>query len=84
MKKITKKDMASFQKSIRAWKNNFKDKEMVACYKKDRKDLRKVLSLIKKGKYSQAGKLAWDVDTIVREQIPQKVYNIIAEAYDNS
>ena len=50
-------------------------------YVKDRKDLRMIVSLIKKGNLVMAGRKAWLLDTIVREQIPNKIFNIIDSAW---
>lgn len=83
MKTITEKDLAQFEKNIKAWKahNFLYDREFVKQYVKDRKDLRMIVSLIKKGNLVMAGRKAWLLDTIVREQIPNKIFNIIDSAW---
>ena len=86
-KMIFKEDVVFFEMKIANWKAdgvNKKDKKMIEAYSKDRQDLQKVLGYIKKGKYSQAGAYAYNLDTIVREQIPTEIYNIIMDAYDYS
>ena len=83
MKTITKRDLGQFEKNIKAWKahNFLYDREFVKQYVKDRKDLRMIVSLIKKGNLVMAGRKAWLLDTIVREQIPNKIFNIIDSAW---
>ena len=79
---ITKEQIEKFEIAIKNWKaigDHKKDKEMVALYKKDRKDLRRVVSLIKRGKFKQAGNMAWDLDSVVRDVIPIRVYNFITK-----
>ena len=79
---ITKEQIEKFEVTIRKWKaegDDKRDKEMVACYKKDRKDLRKVVSLIKQGKFKQAGDVAWNLDSVVRDVISIRVYNFITK-----
>jgi hypothetical protein len=55
------------------------DERMLKAYAQDRKDLTKVLKLCEKGEYKKAYKLAWGLDTIVRELIPESVYSYIEE-----
>lgn len=78
--RITKQHIKDFNKAIRAWKDNgsFKnDKGMLACYKKDRADMRKIVTMLKKGQFSEAGEAMWGLDTIVRDQIPNSVYDLV-------
>ena len=80
---ITKEQIEQIEKFEIAIKNqkaigdHKKDKEMVALFKKDRTELREVVSLIKQGKDKQAGEMAWDLDSVVRDVIPIRVYNFI-------
>lgn len=76
---LKEKLIAEFKEAIKNWKscNGDDDKEMTKMYVSDRKDLRKILKLFKKEKYKEAYDMAWNLDTIVREQIPSSVYEII-------
>ena len=80
MKRITKKQIEKFEKVIRVWKAEGamkRDKQMVLCYKNDRKDLRNIVSLIKRGEYEEAGNVAYWLDTVVRDLIPEEIYDVI-------
>ena len=55
---------------------------MAKVYEADRKDLMKVYKLLQQGKIEDAEKVVYDLDTIVREKIPNAIYNLITK--DNS
>ena len=80
MKKFTKKQLNDFEKAIKAWvcpDSLTSDKSIVEFYKKDRADLRIALNYLKKGKTEEAiGKIYW-LDTVVRDQVPQKIYDAL-------
>ena len=78
----TKKQMEEFKKRIENWKSDEDDKEMAKVYEADRKDLMKVYKLLQQGKIEDAEKVVYDLDTIVREKIPNAIYNLITK--DNS
>lgn len=83
IKTITEGDLSYFETKIDNWKeDNKKDKKMVEAYTKDRKELRIILGFVKKGKYKEAGEHAYFLDTVVRDVIPSKIYNIIIDAYE--
>ena len=44
-------------------------------------DLYKILNLIKQGNYKTAGELMEDLDTVVREIIPDYTYSLCEEFY---
>jgi len=79
MKKInfTIEEIKEFAQNIKNWKNfdpkNKNDLDKV--YEKDRKDLTDILNAIKEKDYSTAKTLSNNLDTIVRELIPTKIYN---------
>ena len=73
-------EVDSFEKAIDAWKDDTADAHMKKAYAADRKGLKNVLNLFKKGKLKEAYQVAWDLDTIVRDQIPDKVWKIWDEA----
>lgn len=53
------------------------DAEMRKCYTQDRKDLRRVLTLYKRGSWKQAADFADSLDTLVREMIPDPIWDSI-------
>jgi len=80
--KITKAMLNEFEKAIKAWDcpdSLTSDKSMVNCYNKDRRDLMVVLNNLKKGNFQKAhDKLYW-LDTIVRDQVPNDVYDYVID-----
>ena len=82
MKKLTKIQLAKFEKAIKAWvcpDSLTSDESMVNCYAKDRRDLTVVLNNLKKGNFKKAhDKLYW-LDTIVRDQVPNDVYDYVID-----
>lgn len=70
-------EVHDFENAIKAWDCGKEDeKELKEAYAKDRKALHKVLNLFKKGKIKESYKAAWDLDTIVRDQIPGRVWKL--------
>jgi hypothetical protein len=55
------------------------DAGMVKCGKADARSLRKVGKLIKSGKVQEAAEFASNLDTIVREAIPDKVWEFLMQ-----
>jgi len=53
---------------------------MIKMYVADRKDMRRVLSLYKKGEWKEAYKHARKMDTAPREYIPDKIWEDIQSA----
>ena len=80
--KITKTLLNKFEKAIKAWdcsvqaKKN--DPEFAKMYMKDRRDLRKALNLLKKSKIKEAAEKIYWLDTIVRDQVPQEIYDLLS------
>ena len=71
-----------FQANIKDWVWNGDKKaveydETVEVHTKDQKDLRKILSLFKAGNQKEAGELAYNLDTVVRDVIPTDLYDIV-------
>lgn len=54
-----------------------KDQDMIRMFVEDRKDLRKVLSLYKKGQWKEAAEFARHMDTAASNCIPDKIWNDI-------
>jgi len=79
-------DIKQFQENIDKWvwtKQRYETQEefneMVEVHRKDRSDLSEILDLVKEGKYKEAGTNAGNLDTIVRDEIPQNVWDIIGK-----
>ena len=90
------KDLMRFKKAIKDWNYDNENiithfpsdskeeiKSMKNMLKRDRKDLTKILRLVIKNEYEKAGKKAINLDTIVRDQIPARLYNKIDKARCN-
>lgn len=78
MKKKKLMNLEEFEKAIRDWKNT--DKRYTTLnkvYASDRKDLRAVLKALKEGNMKKAKDLTWHLDTIVRDVIPNDIYEAI-------
>jgi hypothetical protein len=88
-KKVTDGHIRKFEKNIariekdieQENKSDKPDKEIIALHQQDKKDLNKILALVKQGKLSDAAELATDLDTSARDQIPSDLYEIITEEY---
>lgn len=72
--------IAQFEAIIKAyyWTHD-KDPSMLKMFTADRRDFRKVLSLYRKGKYQEAGKVAAHMDTAARDYIPDKIWRDITD-----
>jgi hypothetical protein len=81
--KYLKHDLKRFAKNIAEWSAmgfdflNKGDRRMAKVTERDVEDLKAVYGAIVGGEYSNAAKLAWQLDTVVREQIPTRLYNFI-------
>jgi len=79
-KNISFRDQQRFVNAINKWKMyslETKDKELAAAYKKDAEDLKSIYDAIIDDRYDIAQRLINKLDTIVRDQIPLSVYNIV-------
>jgi hypothetical protein len=80
-KVMIQKALKRFKISIEAWKNTKTDDiEMIKAYKKDGEDLQAVYNFIQEDDLKTAGIAAYNLDTIVRDQIPKNLYNEIMDA----
>ena len=83
--KAMKKDIEKLQariadrktRSEREYKRG--DLDMARMYEKDVKDLTDILNFINDGDYESAWSIIDLVDTVVREEIPVRLYNFIAK-----
>jgi hypothetical protein len=58
----------------RKYRETYPVKKYGTAISADCKDLRKIASLIRTGKYNEARLMIWGLDTLVREYIPQDVW----------
>ncbi|MGE4157623.1 MAG: hypothetical protein AB7F75_00835 [Planctomycetota bacterium] len=78
-----KRDLERFAKNIAAWARDGKrwaargDREMAETHERDVLALKAVHAAVLRGDYREAAKLAYPLDTIVRDQIPARLYNAI-------
>jgi len=77
--KTFKHDLKRFSKAIARWQR-FCDKaaregdlELARQYEQDVKDLTDIYNLIVEGKYGLVFDLAWELDTLVQDQIPRRL-----------
>jgi hypothetical protein len=79
---LNEKAILLLERTIDQWRAEPGDKvDLRKCYAKDRKDLRHVLSLYKKGQWAKAGEFSSHLDTMVREMIPDPIWEAIQTAY---
>jgi len=71
-----------FADIIRGWRDTSAHPRpgLVKAYTKDRKVLRHVLSLFRRGKYLEAGLEAQSMDTILRDIIPDEAWRLMCDA----
>ena len=56
------------------------DDYLAEAYERDAEDLRAVRDAVARGDLAEAGRLAYDLDTYVRDEIPKQLYNAIMKA----
>lgn len=66
-----------FQESIKNWKAGDGNHDLDNVYAADRKQLRIVLILCRQGEWIKAKNAAHRLDTIVRDVIPQKAWDLM-------
>lgn len=80
---FTAAQLNKFRKAIMAWIwEDEKDTRMVEACNQDRADLMAVLDAIKSGDYKTAAWQAGRLDTIVRDIIPNDIYDALMGDYD--
>ena len=57
------------------------DRDMKKQYLKDAADLDKIANAIRGGDNKQAARLIYDLDTLVRDQIPARLYNYVMKSF---
>lgn len=74
-----------FEKSIARWSHqgqeahDLGDEELAQAYASDVRDLKRFLQMYKEGKLDEAWAMARNLDTIVRELIPDPIYNFLRD-----
>jgi hypothetical protein len=82
-KRNDRRDLERLAQAIARWERQGKkwaaegDAEMARVHAKDAADLRALAAAVKTGDYRYAAVLARHLDTIVRDQIPARLYNTI-------
>ena len=66
-----------FKAAIASWTYTRGSSSLKAAYSADRKDLRNVLSLMRKGQFKDAWQEAQSLDNIVRDVIPDSAWNLM-------
>ena len=78
--RIVRNDLELFRQNIEAWERHGREAgrngnvELAAGYAKDVADLRAILRLIETGALHEAAEVVDCLDTLVRDQIPQRLY----------
>lgn len=84
--KYFKQDLERFTGQIARWQSRCDraartgDMEAARQYEQDVKDLTDVLNSIERADWQTAWHLAYQLDTLVAERIPVRLYNFIAKA----
>ena len=84
--KARRRDLEQFRRSIESWErqgeetNRDGDAELGAGYVEDVADLRAILRLIETGALDEAAESIYCLDTLVRDQIPIRLYNAVVPA----
>ena len=79
------KNLDAFAANIACWEDHGKfvrergEEDLADAYFSDARDLKRVLEAIKAGDFDTAAKIAFSLDTIVREQIPDSIYCFLRE-----
>ena len=82
-KRNDRRDLERLARAIARWERQGKkwaaegDAEMAQVHAKDASDLRRLANAVKAGDYRRAANIAYRLDTIVRDQIPLRLYNAI-------
>jgi len=80
--KATKSAAEQIEEAAKKWEKHgtqmfSKDPQMVAAYMKDKADLMMIAALLRKEQYEQALINAGNLDTIVRDTIPQPAWDFM-------
>ncbi len=82
-RQIRRRELEQFRQSIESWERQGKeagrdgDAELAAGYAEDVADLRAILRLIETGALHEAAEAIDRLDTLVRDQIPIRLYESV-------
>ncbi len=82
-RQIRRRDLERFRQSLESWERQGKeagrdgDVELAAGYAEDVADLRAILRLVETGALHEAAEAIDRLDTLVRDQIPIRLYDAI-------
>ncbi len=82
-KQVRRRDLEQFRQSIKSWERQGQeagrdgDGELAAGYAEDVADLRAILRLIETGALDEAAEAIDCLDTMVRNQLPQRLYESV-------
>ena len=82
-RQIRRSDLEQFRRIIESWERQGKeagrdgDAELAAAYAEDVADLRAILRLIETGALHEAAEAIDCLDTLVRDQLPQPLYEAV-------
>jgi hypothetical protein len=79
---LTPEQVELFRKVIDSWTHDENTKDIAKAYEQDRKDLEAVLAALLEGDRGTASLLASNLDTILRDRIPNDIYELIFEEDD--
>lgn len=76
--KALQRDLARLREATHKWKTAWSDesdREMIRLYAEDAKGLAKFGEAVRRRNWKEAYRRARGMDTVVRDQIPQRLYN---------
>ena len=82
---IRRRELEQFRQSIESWERQGRevgrddDAELTAGYAEDVADLRAILRLIETGALHEATEAIDRLDTLIRDQIPQRLYKAVVK-----
>ena len=82
-RQIRRRELEQFRQSIESWERHRReagrdgDAELAAAYGEDAADLRAILRLIETGSLHEAAEAIDCLDTLVRDQLPQRLYEAV-------
>ena len=82
-RQIRRRELEQFRQSIESWERQGQeagrdgDAELAAGYAEDVADLRAILRLIETGALHEAAEAIDCLDTLVRDQVPQRLYDAV-------
>ena len=84
-RRIRRSELEQFRQSIESWARHGReagrdgDAELAAGYAEDVADLRAILRLIETGALHEATEAIDRLDTLIRDQIPQRLYKAVVK-----